>query len=815
MTEEQNPFRERLGLLVPLNNLAAKQQELLLASAEILTFRKKDAVFQQGDRDTFAFYLLAGELEMWSGDQLIKKVVGGDAASFHPLAQLQPRQMSARALGNAQVLRLDRNLLDRLLSVAKSEPVAAIDSNIEVEEYETAGTLDWLASMLRSALFARIPPSNIQRLIDILETVQVKAGDEVIKQGQAGDFYYVIQDGRCEVCRATRLGKEVRLAELGPGETFGEEALVSSAKRNATVRMLSDGALGRMTQEHFIELIREPVLKRVSLPEAIELVALGARWLDVRFPEEHRENGIPGSLNLPLSFLRSRMKDLPSDSRYIAYCDSGGRSSAAAFLLAQAGYDVCFVAHGAIDELGKTGMPPSQEAAPAPILIASAEVTPSTPVAPTPAEVLVDAEVRAQALAAEVEKARLQIEQAQRLMAEAAAAKREVEQIVQQRMQSERTQVEQDANLVRVRLEEAQRLKQVLESQHAAASAEAARQRALQEARAQELQQAINRTLVEKEQRLEEVYRKQAAQLEQLHAEHAKARKTLDDTWQQIELESSMSKERLAAAQRLEMELTAREEARAASLAGREQELREALKLELAQERQRFEAEFATFATEISHARQAQAAAEAAKAGAAEEARRIILEYQTSQAQQFTAMQGQLEAERAAITTEAKRLRQDMAQALAARDAADTARRAIEQELHAVQQRQLTSVQTEVQLRADILSLEARAISASRDLSAAIATATATADRQRENAERLERTYTSDNKIGQKLRQELDEWVAEQERFQNSTAQRDELSRRMAVATRIKARATAAKEASELREFSLLDEIAGNLGVEL
>ena len=470
MTDQQNPFRERLGLLVPLNNLHAKQQEQLLASAEILTFRKKDAVFQQGDRDAFAFYLLTGELEMWSGDQLIKKVVGGDAASFHPLAQLQPRQMSARALGNAQVLRLDRNLLDRLLSVGKEAPAAHVEHNIEVEEYETAGTLDWLASMLQSELFARIPPANIQRLIDILETVQVKAGDEVIKQGDAGDFYYVIQGGRCEVCRATRVGKEVRLAELGPGETFGEEALVSSAKRNATVRMLTDGALGRLTQEHFIALIREPVLKRVSLPDAVALVGAGARWLDVRFPEEHRANGIPGSLNLPLSLLRARMKDLPNDARYIAYCDSGGRSSAAAFLLAQEGYDVCFVAHGAIDELGKPAVMPSQEAAAAPAPMATA-------LAPTPAEVLVDAEVRAQALAAEVAKARLQIEQAERLMAEAAAAKREVEQLVRQRLHSERAQVEQDASLVCVRLAEAQRLKQGLEQQHAAASAEAARQR--------------------------------------------------------------------------------------------------------------------------------------------------------------------------------------------------------------------------------------------------------------------------------------------------------------------------------------------------
>lgn len=809
MTEEQNPFRERLGLLVPISNMQAKQQEQLLASAEILTFRKKDCVFQQGDRDTFSYYLLAGELEMWSGDQLIKKVVGGEAASFHPLAQLQPRQMSAKALGNAKVLRIDRNLLDRLLSVGEEAPASAAAR--EVEEYAAAGGVDWLTYMLQSELFARIPPSNIQRLIDILETVQVKAGDEVIKQGDAGDFYYVIESGRCEVCRATRLGKEIRLAELGPGETFGEEALVSNAKRNATVRMLTDGALGRMTQEHFIELIREPVLKRVTLTDAAALVATGAQWLDVRFPEEHRVNGIPGSLNVPLSFLRSRVKDLPTNQRYIAYCDSGGRSSAAAFLLAQEGFDVCFVAHGAIDEVGKQAVVPTQTplAAPAaPVSRAVAEVGPE----PTPADALVDAEVRAQALAAEVEQARLQIEQAQRLMAEAAAAKREVEQIVQRRLQSERARVEQDAALVRNRLAEAQRLKQGLEQQHRAAVAEAATQRAAQEARGQELQRKIEQALAEKEQRLEEVYRTQTAQFEQLHAEHSKARKSLDDTWQRIELESSMSKERLATAQRLEQESKAREEAHAAKLSAREHELRESLKAELARERQRFEAEFAQSAAEIARARQAQEAAEAAKVAASEEAHQIILEYQAAQQQQFSAMQSQLHAEREAIAAEAERLRQEMAAALEARDTAEAARLVVEQELCRAQDQQEASTQTEAHLRSEIGALETRAASAACDLTAAIATAAATADRQRENAERLERTYTADSEIGQKLRKELDEWVVEQERFQSSTAQRDQLARRVALATRIKARATAAKLASEQREFSLIDEIAGKLG---
>lgn len=812
MSEEPNAFRERLTLLVPLNNLQPRQQEQVLASAEILTYRKRDHVFRQGDRDQYAFYLLSGELEMWSGDQLIKKVVGGEAASFQPLAQLQPRQMSAVALGPAQCLRVDRNLLDRLLSVGSEDASSTPADAIEVTEYEAVGSIDWLTSMLQSDLFARIPPSHLQRLIDILESVEVKAGQEIIRQGSAGDYYYIIQSGRCEVCRATRLGKEIRLAELGPGETFGEEALVSNAKRNATVRMLTDGVLGRLTQAHFLELISEPVLKRFTLAEATQRVAAGARWLDVRFPEEHRANGIPGSLNVPLSLLRARLKDLPATQRYVAYCDSGGRSSAAAFLMAQEGFDVGYVANGAINELDAdpnptplTTSPPAQPPAVGP---AARDAAPAAP------DLLVDAEVKAQTLAAEVERARIQIEQAERLMAEANAAKLAAEQIVEQRLEQERARLAEEAQQVHRRLEEAQRLKLALEQQQLEAAADAARQREAQEARAEELRREIARALAEKEQRLEAVYRDQAAQLEQLQAEQAKARKTLDDTWQQIEMEASMSKERLAAAMRLEQETRAREKAHADALAAREQTLREALKAELAQERQRFEAEFAKSAAEIARARQEQQAAEAAKSAAAEEAQRIIAEYAAQQQRQFAEMRENLRLEREAILAEAERLREEMTASLAARDAAEAARRAIEQELRTTQQRQASSAQTEAELRAEIAALQARAASATRDITAAIEAAAVTADRQRENAARLERTYSSDTELSAKLRQELDDWVVEQERIQNSTAQRAELQRRMAMTARIRERATAAKRAAEQQEFSLLDEIASKLGEE-
>jgi rhodanese-related sulfurtransferase len=130
------------------------------------------------------------------------------------------------------------------------------------------------------------------------------------------------------------------------GETFGEEALISGARRNATVIMLTDGALMRLAKDDFVSLLNEPMLHWVSYDEAKSMIEGGARWLDVRLPSEFEHCRFDDAINVPLYFVRLKLKTLDPSTRYVVVCDNGRRSSAAAYILTERGYDAYVLRDG-------------------------------------------------------------------------------------------------------------------------------------------------------------------------------------------------------------------------------------------------------------------------------------------------------------------------------------------------------------------------------------------------------------------------------------------------------------------------------------
>jgi rhodanese-related sulfurtransferase len=340
-----------LAKLEPISTLSeSRLKELAGLSFVEKVSKDMDPLRMNITKSAQAIYLLNGELGLRYTDGS-KKVMRGDSeAAKHPIDAGHLALQDTIALTDIDIIRIDTDLLDIMMTwdqLADMEKPGPANSG-------TRGAVAWMTDTgtfsvekLQQGVFSRLPPANIEEMFHRMEPVQVKAGQVLIRQGAEGDYYYLIEKGVAVVTRKPDPAQpEIQLAELHEGDTFGEEALVSDNKRNATVTMKTDGLLMRLSKADFIELLKAPLLMEVSMEEAKKAVAIGSVWLDVRMPSEFSFEPMPGAINLPLNQIREKLATLDKSMHYVVYCQTGRRSSAAAFILAEHGYRVIVLKSG-------------------------------------------------------------------------------------------------------------------------------------------------------------------------------------------------------------------------------------------------------------------------------------------------------------------------------------------------------------------------------------------------------------------------------------------------------------------------------------
>jgi CRP-like cAMP-binding protein len=327
----------------PLDGLKAENVQALARKTQLKEIGPGRILFKEGDADKRTFYIVAGTVELRANERSVGQIRGGSPEARAALTPALPRKFTARALDNVQYISIDSDLLDVLLTWDQT-------GQYEVGELGRTGGEeggDWMTTLLQTKAFHRIPPANIQAIFMRMQRINYRAGDVVIKQGTEGDFFYVVMSGKCVVTRETPLNKEgIKLAELGPGDSFGEEALIAEAKRNATVVMLTEGSLMRLGKQDFQTLLNEPLLQWIDYEAAKKIIAKGGKWLDVRLPSEFQNFRIDDAVNIPLYFIRLKLNALDKNVPYVVCCDTSRRSSAAAYILSERGFDAYVLTGG-------------------------------------------------------------------------------------------------------------------------------------------------------------------------------------------------------------------------------------------------------------------------------------------------------------------------------------------------------------------------------------------------------------------------------------------------------------------------------------
>lgn len=330
---------ERLHTFALLNTLSHENLEKVAQHMTVGQLAPGEILFRLGERDPLIFFLLEGSVKLHPGDGSPPLLIeAGTDAAVSPLSRLKPRRYTAQAATTATLIAIDEDWLDQLLTADQSTAYEV--SLIEGEDPE------WMFRIISSESFRKVPVDNMTALFSKLTPVDAVAGQVLIHQGEPGDYYYMIRHGRAKIERRLANGEQVQVAEIGVGESFGEEALLSGEPRNATVSMIEDGQLMRLSQADFNAVLRPALVRRVAPREALMLIKRGAKFLDVRTEAEFHDHALPGSINLPLCDLRRLTDKLSRETPYITVCQTGRRCTSAAFLLGQRGFDVYVLRDG-------------------------------------------------------------------------------------------------------------------------------------------------------------------------------------------------------------------------------------------------------------------------------------------------------------------------------------------------------------------------------------------------------------------------------------------------------------------------------------
>lgn len=341
MTHSSGIDIKHLEGFIPFDYLSSACIEDLASQFRSHSLSKGNILFKRGNKDPECHFLIRGHLDLADDNFNVTKVYANSDDNYLALdSSSYIHRTTAITTSDCLFYSINRDYLDLVTTWFQLSEDFEDTTNVN----DSHDPLDWMEILLTSPLFAQIPPANIQKLLVRFKEVEVNIGQQIIKQDEKGEKFYVIKNGRAIVTQ-TEGDQEKTLAALQEGACFGEDALIAESVRNATVTMASNGSLMVLEKEDFDGLLKKPIIKSITLDELhtqMDEGDTGTVIIDVRHPLEFRHDHLKGSDNIPLNTLREKLKTMSPDFQYVISCDAGRRSEVAAYIMTESGFNaVC------------------------------------------------------------------------------------------------------------------------------------------------------------------------------------------------------------------------------------------------------------------------------------------------------------------------------------------------------------------------------------------------------------------------------------------------------------------------------------------
>ena len=245
--EEKDLIKKSLRKNFVFSDLTSRELRPLVAAFEPCRFEAGETIIKQGDPGDYFYIIQKGKVIFRVDGADVGKA--GKGSSFGELALLYtcPRAATVVAAKSTKVFRVDQGTFQFIL------------------QNQTAESEKEKIDLLKGVNFLKELDLEDLKTLTLVMTPRIfSEGDALVKKGDPGDAFYVIQEGTCLVKDISIGHTKYEDLELGPGDHFGERSLVTSEPRAANVVGLSRGvafSIGRDTFESVLGGMEALVIK--------------------------------------------------------------------------------------------------------------------------------------------------------------------------------------------------------------------------------------------------------------------------------------------------------------------------------------------------------------------------------------------------------------------------------------------------------------------------------------------------------------------------------------------------------------------------
>uniref|UniRef100_K3X7T8 Cyclic nucleotide-binding domain-containing protein n=1 Tax=Globisporangium ultimum (strain ATCC 200006 / CBS 805.95 / DAOM BR144) TaxID=431595 RepID=K3X7T8_GLOUD len=208
-----------------LQNLTDEQLDLVSNSVHALQYRAGDVIVRKGEPGSVMYMIQSGTVactDIGNGVGVVE-LSDGDYFGERALLASEPRAATVLAKTDIQVMALDQQTFTSLLGPLQ-----------EVLEHNRLWCILESVNVMKNA-----PKALKKKVFDLAHRVTFEANEVIINEGERGDTFYIIMEGEARVMqRAANASNDVpsgvEVARIGPGDNFGEMALLKRSPRTAS-----------------------------------------------------------------------------------------------------------------------------------------------------------------------------------------------------------------------------------------------------------------------------------------------------------------------------------------------------------------------------------------------------------------------------------------------------------------------------------------------------------------------------------------------------------------------------------------------------